>query len=337
MSSKIAIFSHKGGVSKTTTAYHLAWMLTEFDKKVLLVDSDSQCNLSKIALGEEGFDQFYLSKPDCNLKSYLSPAFKAQPVSIKAAELIPVKNNSNLFIIPGSFEITEYDVSLGVSFTLSETLTSLKNLPGSFNALIEKTVEAHAIDYVIIDMNPSLSAINQALLVSSDYFIVPAAPDNFSAMAVKSLSKTLPKWEQWAKKARVAFSDAFYPLPKNTPKFIGTVVQRYNIRDGKPTQANQKLIDELNQLITTLFVPEIKKIGMTLNDEQYDFENYCLSLLPDFQGLNPIYQKLGIPVYALTDEQIGQTGTVLKKYQTMRDDFYSKFSNFTKKVIELTS
>ncbi|MBF0235445.1 MAG: ParA family protein [Desulfamplus sp.] len=190
MSSKIAIFSHKGGVSKTTTAYHLAWMLTEFDKKVLLVDSDSQCNLSKIALGEEGFDQFYLSKPDCNLKSYLSPAFKAQPVSIKAAELIPVKNNSNLFIIPGSFEITEYEVSLGVSFTLSETLTSLKNLPGSFNALIEKTVEAHAIDYVIIDMNPSLSAINQALLVSSDYFIVPAAPDNFSAMAVSQfLSK----------------------------------------------------------------------------------------------------------------------------------------------------
>lgn len=198
-------------------------------------------------------------------------------------------------------------------------------------------MKAHAIDYTIIDMNPSLSAINQALLVSSDYFIVPAAPDNFSAMAVKSLANTLPKWEQWAKKARIAFLDAFYPLPENTPKFIGTVVQRYNIRNGEPTRASQELIDTLNHLIATLFVPKIKKVGMTLKDEQYDFENYCLTLLPDFQGLNPVYQKLGIPVYALTDEQIGQTGTVLKRYQSMREDFYDKFSNFAKKVIELTS
>ena len=42
---KIAIFNHKGGVSKTTTAFHLAWALSKKQKRVLMVDSDSQCNL----------------------------------------------------------------------------------------------------------------------------------------------------------------------------------------------------------------------------------------------------------------------------------------------------
>jgi len=37
---KIAIFNHKGGVSKTTTAFNLGWKLSRENKKVLLVDAD---------------------------------------------------------------------------------------------------------------------------------------------------------------------------------------------------------------------------------------------------------------------------------------------------------
>ncbi len=337
MSKKICVFSHKEGVSKTTTSYHLAWMLTEFGKRVLMVDSDPQCNLTNIVFGDEAFEQFYAEKPACNLKGYISPAFDAKPVLLEADELIPVKNNQRLFIIPGSLEISEYEVSLSISFTMSDSLTSLKNLPGSFHYLIERTAEAHAIDYVIIDMNPSLSAINQALLVSSDYFIVPAAPDNFSVMAIKSLSKTIPKWEKWAKRARTAFSDAIFPLPRNTPKFIGTVIQEFTIRNGDTTHANQTLIDRINNLIASTFVPSIEESGMLLPKDRYDFEHYCLALIPSFDTLHAAYQSNGIPVYALTDEQLGQTGFALEQSQKMRQKFHTIFSDFAEKVIALTS
>jgi cellulose biosynthesis protein BcsQ len=46
MFTKIVLFNHKGGVSKTTTSYNLGWMLASLGKKVLLVDADPQCNLS---------------------------------------------------------------------------------------------------------------------------------------------------------------------------------------------------------------------------------------------------------------------------------------------------
>lgn len=54
----IVLFNHKGGVSKTTTTYHVGWKLTEYGKKVLLVDGDPQCNLTSLLLGEY-FDEYY--------------------------------------------------------------------------------------------------------------------------------------------------------------------------------------------------------------------------------------------------------------------------------------
>ena len=51
MSKSICLFNHKGGVSKTTTTFNLGWSLAALEKKVLIVDLDSQCNLTGLVLG----------------------------------------------------------------------------------------------------------------------------------------------------------------------------------------------------------------------------------------------------------------------------------------------
>lgn len=86
MSKQIALFNHKGGVSKTTTTFNLGWQLAILGKRVVLVDADPQSNLTGLVLGYRGqsdLEDFYKEKPDRNLKSGLAPAFESKPERIK--------------------------------------------------------------------------------------------------------------------------------------------------------------------------------------------------------------------------------------------------------------
>ncbi|MDN3509182.1 MAG: ParA family protein [Candidatus Neptunochlamydia sp.] len=55
----ISLFNHKGGVSKTTTTYHLGCMLADLGVKTLVVDADPQCNLTGICLEKYEYDELF--------------------------------------------------------------------------------------------------------------------------------------------------------------------------------------------------------------------------------------------------------------------------------------
>ena len=62
MAKIIALFNNKGGVSKTTTTFHLGWKLAELGYKTLMIDTDPQCNLTGLCLNadkENKLTQFY--------------------------------------------------------------------------------------------------------------------------------------------------------------------------------------------------------------------------------------------------------------------------------------
>ena len=46
MGSIITVFSHKGGVGKTTLVHNLGYILADRGKRVLLIDADPQMNLT---------------------------------------------------------------------------------------------------------------------------------------------------------------------------------------------------------------------------------------------------------------------------------------------------
>lgn len=330
---RIALFNHKGGVGKTTSVYHLSWMLTKLGKRVLMVDGDSQCNLSILAMGEEGFESHLINSPENTIKEILKPAFKAQPRLLEPLDAIQARNNDRLFLIPGSFDLTEYDVSLGMSFGLSDSIGTLSNLPGSFNYLIEKYEEKYNIDFTVIDLNPSLSAINQTLFLTSDYFIVPTACDYFSKLAIKSLCSILPAWEKWAKNARIIFKEASYPLRMNTPKYIGSIIQRYNIRNNMPTQANQTIIDSIMRVIEDDFISNLSPSGMLIESEN---NNYSIQI-PDFNTLNALYHQYGVPVFEISDNMMKDAGWFGATITTNREkiaEFNNTYENMAKRILK---
>ena len=321
---KIAIFNHKGGVSKTTTAFHVGWMLANKGKRVLFVDADSQCNLTMMFMGYSKYDDYLMSDNKNNIKDALEPAFKAKPRLIDSIDCIINDKNPNLYILPGSIDLTEYEVALGMSFQLSTTLGTMKNLPGSFSYLIDKCMSRYHIDYALIDMNPSLSAVNQDLLISSDFFVIPTSPDVFSLKAVQSLSRILPTWEMWAVQARNVFKDAEYPLPQKTPKFLGYTINDFNLRQyGQPSKSFATIMNEIGKSIIQDLVPALRAANMMLPEEKYDaakglnselkslnreLDQYCIGQVSNFNRFIADSNKKSVPVYELNPFGVTYSG-----------------------------
>lgn len=340
----IALFNHKGGVSKTTTTFNLGWMLAEKGKRVVMIDTDPQCNLTGLILGER-LDTFYAENPTRNIHAALAPAFLSQPRVIAAVDCVEVAGRDGLLLLPGHVNLAEYEVTLGIAQELAGSIQTLQNLPGAFSYLANKIAEANNADFLLVDMSPSLGSLNQNILASSDAFIVPASPDYFSLMAIHSLTAILPRWADWARRAHAseALKSAAYPFREFQLKFLGTVVQKYRPRLGGATVGFQAWIDRINNEVTTVLFPKLHEYGMTLADDKYKAanemasDNYCLAQVPDFNTLAATSQSHRTPVFALQDAMFGHVGTVLEQDQEKRADFHALFSTIAERVLSLTA
>ena len=296
-------------------------------------------------MGFKGVDdlaEIYEGPQPNNVKDGLAPAFESQPRQIEAVKCIQVKGNKNLFVIPGHIGLAEYETTLGIAQELSGSLLALRNLPGSIRFLLDKTAEEANADFIIVDMSPSLGPVNQNLLSTSDFFIVPLHPDYFSAMALSSLANTLPRWKAWANTAYdvEALKRADYPFLKPNCKFIGAVVQKYRPRMGKASKAFQNWIDQLTDGLKTVLVPALVKAEM-LDTQAYKKLSGTEPWLPllevaDFNSLIALSQEHQTPVYALTQAQTGQAGAVWEQTKESMKKYEDAFSTCADKVFALT-
>lgn len=341
MAKRIALFNHKAGVSKTTTTFHLGWKLAQMGHRVILVDADPQSSLTELVLryGPSELETFYRREPDRNFKSGLAPAFEFRPSIIEPIECL-VTSQKGLYLLPGHVALTEYESTLGIAQSLTDSAHSLQNLPGSISRLLEKTAKHLDADYVLIDMNPTLSAFNQNLLMTSDYFIVPTSPDFLSALAIESLAKVISGWRNWSKKAQASpvLRNAIYPFPHATPKFLGTLIHDCCQADGRITTDNNEVIDALNASVMNRLVPALRDRDMTLPDEEYrlaGLDQYCLAMIPDSDWLIEVSRKRRIPVFNLTVDQTGRTGTT-RTTQESQHRFHQLFEDAANKIVALT-
>lgn len=343
---KIALFNHKGGVSKTTTSFNLGWKLAEKGHTVLLVDADPQCNLTGMVSGYTGIsdlEDFYTRRDDAGtIYTGLTPAFEAQPRSIEAVPLVEVAGRDGLHLLAGDIRFAEYETTLGIAQELSGAIQALKNLPGSLNFLIDRTAESVNADIVILDMSPGLGPANQNLVSTSDFVVIPAAPDFFSVMAIDSLARVLPRWDAWAKQAAAmpVLRDAAYPFPKPNMKVLGTIVQKYRPRTGQPAASFQRWIDEINNVVKVGLVPALTKSGLLLPESTYaaagvSTDDLCLAQIPEFNSLIAKSQDTLTPVFALTEEQLSASGSVLANWVKSRDSFDQQFEDLTDRIMSL--
>lgn len=157
---RIAVFNHKGGTGKTTTAVNVAAGLAEKGKRVLLVDTDAQGNVG-VALGVRGAKTLYHV-----LVLGQDPREAVVPV------------RSNIDVLTSNESLAAAELYLG-------------GRPHRDRVLRERLAGADAYDYVVLDCSPSLSLLNQNALVYADSVLIPVSCDYLALVGVKQVINTL--------------------------------------------------------------------------------------------------------------------------------------------------
>jgi cellulose biosynthesis protein BcsQ len=337
----ISLFNHKGGVSKTTTAFNLGWAMADRGKRVLIVDADPQCNLTGTVLGFDGvgdFSVFYKNNPGANISDCLTPIFQGTGSKLAPAT-ITLTPNKNLFLLAGNIDLSENETQISVALSTSTAIPALQNIPGSVCALLRMTAEANKLDAVIVDMSPSVGALNQCLLMGSDYFIVPTSPDYYCNQAISSLARVLPRWN--ASLSLFRTPTLLYPFPVEPPKFCGIISQRYRPRSGNPAHSFQEWIDVIKETVLKELVPILISNKMTISVQKFNASSpsdspYNLINIADFNSLIAQSQKYNTPVFALSDAQIDQVGIILETMKKSRDTFKDCFNALAKSIESIT-
>lgn len=155
--------SFKGGTGKTSTALHIGAAIAKFhNKKIILIDFDSQANLS-IGLGV-GPDNLSTMVPVLESKSSLSDVIQKTQIdglSLVAANayLDGIEKNSCLNQDPYAHE------------RLRRILDEIKD----------------DYDFCFIDTPPSLGWLTQSAFFAAQYSVICAIPEAYSILALKRL------------------------------------------------------------------------------------------------------------------------------------------------------
>ncbi len=106
---RIAIFNHKGGVGKTTLTANIAAALAAMRRRILLVDSDPQGNLTTYLVEESVVDDL-LDNADTDVGATLWSALKPIAEATGEIKLIdPLERSAGVFLLPGDVRLSEFE------------------------------------------------------------------------------------------------------------------------------------------------------------------------------------------------------------------------------------
>ncbi len=167
----IALCNQKGGVGKTTSTINLGAALTEFGRRVLLVDFDPQGALS-VGLGVQPHQ---LERTTYNL---------LMERSVTIDEVLLKTGVAGMDLLPSNIDLSAAEVQLVNEVAREQTLArALAPVVGDY-------------DFVLIDCQPSLGLLTVNALTAANGVIIPLECEFFSLRGVALLIDTIDKVQQ---------------------------------------------------------------------------------------------------------------------------------------------
>ncbi len=177
----IAILNLKGGVGKTVTAINFAAILASaFQQRVLLVDADSQCNLTEFAGGDPSV-------------SNLAEVLRGEATAVGSIQ--PSTLGTLVDILPGSDMLMDLDLTKIETQAVSATV---------LRDMVATLAQANAYEFVIVDCPPAFNAAAAAALIAANDVLIPIKVDAFSLHGMTNVLRQIHNMRELNPRLRIA-------------------------------------------------------------------------------------------------------------------------------------
>lgn len=318
----ISLFNNKGGVGKTTLAFHLSCALAEMGKRVLIMDMDPQCNLTLYCLTQEklqniwekedafieDFQNAYSSLND-NEKEDLFNEPRSVHFLLKPTEdgvgnvdrLPPLINvRSNLMLLPGRITLNQYEARISERWSnvyMSDPL-GIRTVT-NIRMVAQKYAQRDGLDYVIMDTSPSLGILNKVIISTVDGFVIPAFPDMFSLYGIRNIGNSLRHWKKEFETIYRLISEEKRSLfPEHFVRFLGYTIYNAKKYAGHPPYdlaiAHQNYVNKIPETIIN-FISEDVRTHLTSDMVQDPIGG--VSVMHTHNTLPSMAQKYKLPIW----------------------------------------
>lgn len=241
----VSFVNHKGGCSKTTTAYTITDLLHRFGNKVLLVDLDPQGNSTQSVLDPLiNEDEIIIPFPETIKNLLLEQKINGNVSSARIKEVIQ-KSKFGFDCIPCDLSLNSIMTDLESS-SFKEVL--LKELLNNISS---------EYDYIIIDTPPTLGFSVISALTASDYVLIVSLAEAFSILGVEQTVNLINS---------VKSQNSVLANPRNM-KVLGIIISKAEMN----TNISRHYIEELSEfsketnikLFSDNIIPKTTKIPET--------------------------------------------------------------------------
>lgn len=291
----VAVFNNKGGVGKTTLVFHLAWMFRRLGVSVVALDLDPQSSLTSAFLPESRLTELWEEE---GARRTILGSIRPQLERLGDIDPPHVESIDNelfgpdLGLVPGDLGLASFEDRLAETWPCCLESNHRNAEDGfrvttAFHRVALSAAEKMKANLVLIDVGPSLGAINRAALVASDFIVVPLAADLFSIHGLRNLGPTLREWRQdWSIRKNMDAAQRL-ALPGGAMSPIGYVMLEHAVRRDLwarrvPSAYRARVLDQPVDLVEPSLDPHL------------------LATIRHYRNLMPMAQQQRKPMFELT-------------------------------------